>query len=410
MSGESDLPPPTEGKLLANLMHFARALRAAGLPVGPGKVLDAARAVEAVGIVNRDDFYWTLHAVFVNRRDQRDVFDQTFHIFWKNPRFLERMMSLVLPEMRGEELMQPEDKLSRRVADAVAPGFDDTRTEDQETKIEIDASLTYSAQEVLQAKDFEDMSADEIAAAKKAIRDFRLPVRDVHIRRFRGDPAGARIAMRATLRAALRHGGHDLPLRRKSRRRRPPPIVLLCDISGSMARYSEMLLHFLHALTNDRDRVHAFLFGTRLSNVTRYLRQSDPDAALADVAEQVEDWAGGTRIGACLHEFNRDWSRRVLAQGAIVILISDGLDRDAGAGLENEIERLHKSCRRLIWLNPLLRYDEFQPRAAGIKALLPHVDDFRAAHNLQSLADLCDALGGRPHPHSEVRTWQKLAA
>ena len=199
--------------------------------------------------------------------------------------------------------------------------------------------------------------------------------------------------MRATLRAGLRSGGAVIPLKFRKRARRHPPLVILCDISGSMSRYSRMLLHFVHAITNDRDRVHSFVFGTRLTNITRFLRQRDVDIAVEQITEQVEDWSGGTRIGVTLKEFNAIWSRRVLGQGAVVLFISDGLDRDAGVDLDAEMERLHKSCRRLIWLNPLLRFDGFEPKSRGIKAILPHVDDFRTVHNLNSLADLADVLG-----------------
>ncbi len=169
-------------------------------------------------------------------------------------------------------------------------------------------------------------------------------------------------------------------------------MVVLCDISGSMGRYSRMLLHFMHALENARERVHAFVFGTRLTNITRQLRHKDVDVALDAVVAAVEDWSGGTRIGACVHDFNVAWSRRVLAQGAVVLLISDGLDRAGGEGLGHEMERLHKSSRRLIWLNPLLRYDGFEPKALGVRAMLPHVDEFRPVHNLESLAVLAEAL------------------
>ena len=250
------------------------------------------------------------------------------------------------------------------------------------------------------------MSLAEQEAAKRAMAKMRLPLRPVPARRFRLHPRGRRPDLRATLRGAMRTGGDFVALRRRRRLRRPPPLVVICDISGSMARYSRMLLHFMHAVTNDRDRVHCFLFGTRLTNVTRQLRQKDVDAALAGVAEAVEDWSGGTRIGASLRSFNRLWSRRVLGQGAVVLLISDGLDRDSGEGLAVEVERLHKSCRRLVWLNPLLRYDAYEPKTRGAAALMPHVDEFRPAHNLDSLADLAAALGREPARRQEgVSEW-----
>ena len=383
------------GRLAENVMHFGRLLRAAGLPVGTGKVLDAVHAVTAAGIARRDDFYWTLHAVFVNRRDQRDVFDQAFHVFWRNPALLERMMSLLLPTMRGAATMAEKPDLSRRVAEALrAPNPVDAAGEPVEPdEIAFDAALTWSGDEVLRGKDFEDMSSDEVREAMSVIRRMRLPVMRTTTRRFRSDPAGRTADMRATLRAALRSGSDFIPLQWRRRRTRHPPLVVLCDISGSMDRYARMLLHFLHAATNDRDRVHTFLFGTRLTNVTRHLRYKDVDAALERVGQAVEDWAGGTRIGHCLHGFNKDWSRRVLGQGAVVLLITDGLDREDGRGLRGEMDRLHRSCRKLIWLNPLLRYDHFEPRALGVRAILPHVDEFRPVHNLASLSDLSRALG-----------------
>jgi hypothetical protein len=380
------------GRLAANITHFGRVLRAAGLPVGPGRVIDAVKAVETVGLARRDDFYWALHAVLVNRRDQRVVFDQAFHLFWRNPRIMERMMAMMLPEFRGAtEDDAPE--ISRRVAEAMQQGAGRQPPHEREDEMVVDTTMTWSSREVLQSQDFEKMSNAELAEARRALRSLRLPLQLVATRRFRPDPHGPRADMRATLRAALRGGADIIDLKRRRRRMRPPPLVALCDISGSMGRYSRMLLHFLHAVTNDRDRVFTFLFGTRLTHVTRHLRRRDVDEALDRVAGAVEDWSGGTRIGHCIDEFNRRWSRRVLAQGAVVLLISDGLDRDAGEGLTQAMERLHKSCRRLIWLNPLLRYEGFAPKSLGIKAILPHVDDFRSVHNLASLSQLAAALG-----------------
>ncbi|MGY0790047.1 vWA domain-containing protein [Azospirillum argentinense] len=398
-----------QGGLAINLMHFARALRAAGLPVGPGKLLQAVEAVEAVGIGNRADFYWALHAVFVNRRDQREVFDQAFHVFWRNPDILKRMMGLMLPTIRTES-PDTQDPMSRRVADALR-GTAPEAEGPEKSEIEVDAAFTVSAQERLQEKDFEKMSAAEMAEAKRMLARIALPVAEVTTRRHRPDPRGPRLDPRATLRRMLRSGGDLADLARRSHRTRPPPLVVLCDISGSMTRYSRMLLHFMHALSNDRDRVHSFVFGTRLTNITRHLRHKDVDVALDAVSAAVADWSGGTRIGTALHAFNRTWARRVLGQGAVVLLITDGLDRDAGEGLAAEAERLHKSCRRLVWLNPLLRWEGFAPKSSGIRALLPHVDDFRPVHNLNSLAGLADALNrDGPRRAESLRKWLKEAA
>jgi len=371
--------------------------------------LEALRAARLVGIGSRNDFYWALHAVFVNRRDQRELFDQAFHLFWRDPGLLERAMALAVPSPPGDQ-----DQTSRRVAEAmktVRSGAVDDRTVKQEETVEGDAAHSWSRREILQKKDFEKMAAEEIRAARQHIQRMRLPIMAVPTRRWRPDQAGARADMRASLRAALRSGGAVIPLRRRKRRRRHPPLVILCDISGSMDRYSRMFLHFMHAITTDRDRVHTFLFGTRLTNITRYLRHRDIDIALDKISRVVEDWAGGTRIGRCLHGFNRDWSRRVLGQGAVVLFISDGLDRDAGDGLGAEMQRLHLSCRRLIWLNPLLRYEAFAPKSIGIRAIMPHVDEFRPVHNLDSLRTLIESLG-RPGPRrmEGMSRWREMAA
>jgi hypothetical protein len=390
---------PAQSKLVVNLMHFARALRVAGLPIGPGKVLDGVNAIRAVGVGNRTDFYWALHAVFVNRHDQHEVFDQAFHIFWRDPKILERLMGMSMPDLEPG-MAPPEEPPMRRVQDAFRPEAEEADQaregeggdKEEEEEEEFDAVMTASSRELLHTMDFDEMTAEEVARAKAAIARMRLPIPEVKQRRYRPHLRRARIDMRATLRSALRSGAATIPLKWRKPSHRPPPLVILCDISGSMSRYSRMLLHFLHAISNDRTRVHVFLFGTRLTNITRHLREKDIDLALAKCAEAAEDWSGGTRIGATLHEFNTQWGRRVLGQGAVVLLISDGLDRDAGRGLQIEMERLHKSCRRLIWLNPLLRFEGFQPKSQGIQAILPHVDEFRPVHNLESLEQLIAAL------------------
>jgi len=323
-------------------------------------------------------------------------------------------MAMMLPSIdigMDEEDEKEKQKVSPRVAEALAAERKKPEAAQPPEELELDAAMTWSANERLAEKDFEKMTNDEMADAKRAIARLRLPIEELRTRRFRPDRRKARADMRATLKAALRSGGDIIPLKFRKQRTRHPPLIVLCDISGSMERYSRMLLHFLHTVTNDRDRVYTFLFGTRLTNVTRYLRYKDIDVALEKIAESVQDWSGGTRIGHCLHEFNRDWSRRVLGQGAMVLLITDGLDRDAGVGLGREMDRLHRSCRRLIWLNPLLRYAEFEPKSHGIRAILPHVDDFRPVHSLESLAQLAKILSEPgPRRNPEMSRWLEAAA
>jgi uncharacterized protein with von Willebrand factor type A (vWA) domain len=392
------------GRLAENVLHFVRVLRAAGLPLGPAKVQDALAAVEAVGIGERSDFREALAAVLVSRREHLPIFEQAFDLFWRNPRLLERMLAALLPKVQGRA-GDVADELPARLAQAmVRAPVPKVLPEGEET--ELDATLSFSAREVLQNKDFASMSAEELAQVRAIMRTMKLPLPERPVRRTRASPHGHAIDLRATLRQSIGANASLTPLSFRAHRRPPPPLCVLCDISGSMDRYARMLLQFVHALTNDRHRVHVLTFGTRLTNITRHLRHRDVDVALARVADAVEDWAGGTRIGTCLGEFNRKWSRRLLAQNAVVLLISDGLDADAGAGLAFEAERLAKSCSRLVWLNPLLRYEGFEARPAGIRAILPHVDDFLPVHNLQSLADLADALAG---PRIE-RTMQAKAA
>ena len=394
----ADLPIPEDGKLAVNITHFARALRAAGLPVGPGRVVDAVRAVEAAGFTEKQDFYATLEACFTSKPEHRVVFGQIFRLYWRDPQFLEHMMSMMLPMIRGvNEAPKPKDA-ERRAAEALLDGADQPAppTEEDGEEVEFDATLTFSGDEKLKQTDFEQMSNAELAEAKRAIARIELPVRPIASRRTKISLQGHVPDWRGTMRAAMRSGGDVQKLVLRERRVRWPNLVALCDISGSMSSYSRMLLHFLHAASNAKGagwaQVHSFTFGTRLTNITRHLRQRDVDAALSAAGAEAQDWEGGTRIGACLHSFNRDWSRRVLGQGAVVLLITDGLDRDDPAALAREAERLHLSSKRLIWLNPLLRWDGFAPKAQGIKALLPHVDTFRAAHNIASLEELADAL------------------
>ena len=384
------MPAPTPTALPLNVMQFARILRRAGLPIGPGKVITALEALQVIDISNRDDVYWALHSVLVKRHAHSELFRLAFDRFWIAPDAPSADASMDEPSKphatEPEATAQP-----RRLDDAF--GTSPPRSETVPYSEE-EIAVSWSAAEQLRSQDFETMSAAEWAEAKQLIATLRLPIPEVVTRRFRRARSGPRIDMRATLRAMVRSGGL-IDLQRKARIKRHPPLVVLCDISGSMTPYARMLLHFLHAITNDRDRVQTFLFGTRLTNVSRYMAHRDPDDAVARVGAAVEDWSGGTRIGATLSRFNRLWSRRVLGQGAVVLLITDGLDRDSGEGVAAEMRRLHGSCRRLIWLNPLLRYEAFEPKSAGIRAMLPHVDDFRPVHNLDSLADLVAALGER---------------
>lgn len=397
-----------DGRLAENIVYFARALRAAGIPVGPGAVLDALAAVRTAGVGTREDFYWTLHSVFVNRHEHTILFDQAFRIFFKRRGYLEQLLGMTLPQVPGTEPEKPKAG-SQRVQEALFSGLNE-QLKQEVRELDIDMRLTVSDQELLQKKDFAQMSAAEIASAKAAIKRLMLPLDKVKSRRLVPDRRGHIVDMRRTLRASMKGGGAFIDLKYLGPKTKIPPLVALLDISGSMTDYTRVFLHFLHAVTDARKRVHSFLFGTRLTNVTRSLKAKDPDEALAACSAQVMDWSGGTRIATSLHGFNKLWARRVLTQGAIVLLITDGLERDPDDKLAFEIDRLHRSCRRLIWLNPLLRYEGFEAKAKGVQAMLPHVDEFRPVHNLDSLTDLVRSLSAHGTRSQEGQAWLRKVA
>jgi uncharacterized protein len=397
----------SSGKLATNIMHFGRVLREAGLPVGPSTVLDAIDAAQAGTLREREDFYWTLHAIFVKRREHRELFEQAFHVFWKKPKMLEQLMQLMFHQIARKADAKPKQAGFKRLAEAL---YDKKHTltapAQKNDVLELDAVFTASANEVLRAKDFEQMSVAEQAVVKAAIAKLRMAKIEVPTRRFQASLVGARIDMRRTMRESLRGG---LTLHRKDRLWREPPLVVLCDISGSCSTYSRIFLHFLHAIANERARVTVFLFGTRLTNVTRDLQRRDVDDAVARVSGHVQDWSGGTRIGTALKEFNFKWARRVLAGGAHVLLMTDGLDREDVSVLHDEMQRLRRSAKRIVWLNPLLRYDGFEAKAGGIRAMMPFVDEFRPVHSLDSLSDLAATLSvARGSRHDPVKWMEKI--
>jgi uncharacterized protein len=323
---------------------------------------------------------------------------------------LEQLMQLMYTQIARKPNEKKRDPGFRRLAEAM---FDkqevQSKAEGKKDELEIDATFSASTDETLRTKDFEQMNVSEQAEAKQALRRLHVHRIEVPTRRFLASSRGQQIDLRRTLRRSLRSGGQPISLARKEQRWREPPLVVLADISGSCSNYSRMFLHFLHTLTNDRSRVSVFLFGTRLTNITRELKRRDVDEAMMKVSGAVKDWSGGTRIGTTLHEFNYKWARRVLSQGAHVLLMTDGLDREDTAQLETEMKRLRLSARRIVWLNPLLRFDGFQARAGGIRAMMPYVDEFRPVHSLDSLRDLAETLAAPTSGRHDPQKWLKAA-
>ncbi len=398
--------PVPSGKLAENIMHFARLLREAGLPIGPSAVLDALDAAQAGALRDRQDFYWMLNSIFVKKREHNEIFEQAFHVFWKKPKMLEQLMQLMYQQISRKADDRKKPPSYRRLAEAM---FDKEQTinapRQKNDVLEIDATFTASSDEVLHAKDFEQMTVAEQTEAKAAIARMTIHRDEIKTRRFEVAYAGDRVDMRRTMRDSLRSGGQMIKLAHKKNKWREPPLVVLCDISGSCSNYSRMFLQFLHALSNDRQRVSVFLFGTRLTNVTRDLKRRDVDEAIVRVSANVKDWSGGTRIGTTLHEFNFKWARRMLGSGAHVLIMTDGLDREDVSQLRTEMQRLRRSAKRIIWLNPLLRFDKFQAKAEGIRAMMPYVDEFRPVHSLDSLADLAQSLVSADRTRHDPKRW-----
>jgi uncharacterized protein len=369
-----------------NIVHFARVLRHAGMAIGPDRVLAALAAMEVVGL---------------ERHEQQPLFDAAFETFWRDPKLLEQMMYLLLPKISGRGEMQRPPR-ANRLAEALsapkAPQPPNPANQTAAEEVQFDTHFTFSDRERLQKADFETMTTAEYELAKKLAEELPLPVQPV--RRRRHEPAasahgGGRIDLRSTLQRMARQPQTLAPLYTRPRQEIPALVVLL-DISGSMDRYSRLLLHYVHGLMRRALKVHTLTFGTRLTHITRCLAARDPDVALRMADEQVQDWKGGTRIASSLQDFNRLWARRLLGANAAVLLVTDGLDRDDHGDLSAAAAQLHRLAHQVVWLNPLLRWEGFEPKASGVRALLPHVDRFLPVHNLASLADLGRALRAPP--------------
>ena len=359
---------------------FARLLRDAGLTTGPQRVRDACEALLAIDLERPDEVRYALRAVFVTRREEGPVFDAAFDLFFSRPGGEGRAGSI--PGRSRPLALDPRQAVAWMNALGLSsPGVA------REIEGPPASSTGYSAEELLRRRDFREMTWDELAAVRRLLRQSPWRVAERRTRRLRADRRGT-VELRRTMRAAARQGGDAHRLARASARTERRPIVILCDVSGSMDRYSRHLLVFAHAIGR-RERVETFAFSTHLTRITHLLRHGDIDSALDHVASQVHDIGGGTRIADALHTFSRVHARRVLGHGAVVLIISDGWDRGDPDQLGREMARLRRSCHRLIWLNPLLGSLTYQPETRGMAAALPHCDDFLSAHSVEAL----DALG-----------------
>jgi uncharacterized protein with von Willebrand factor type A (vWA) domain len=377
-------------RLLDNLLVFGRVLRRAGLDVHPGRLLDLVEALELVNLASRDEVYHACRTLLVHRQEEIPIFDRAFAAFWQ-------AQTGAAAERRAQDdsrasAIEIEDLVAPDELAAVSP---DDEPDDARAERTADSMKIWSDLAGFERKDFAALTPNEIAAARDALSRLEWTPGQRRTRRWiRG--RGSRIDLRRAIGESLRTGGEVVKLPRRARRTRPRPLVLLCDVSGSMERYTRMLLHFAHALTSRHRRVEAFLFSTRLTRISRQLRLARADEAIAAVSRIVADWSGGTRIGGAVKEFHQRWGRRVLNGGPVVLLISDGWDRGDPLELAEQISRLQRSCHRLVWLNPLIGTRDYAPLTRGLQAALPYVDDFLPARTLTNLVDLSihlNALG-----------------
>jgi len=400
-TAQAQTQAPRELPMLArNVVHFVRVLRGAGLPMSSAQAADALEALSLIDVSRRDDVRAALAALCTSAPDERDLFYAAFDLFWRDPDWEGKLRALLLPKVQGG---LPPPRRNNRLADALAARPATARhahTPPSHEEHELRAHATFSAEERLRHRDFDTLSAEEWRTLQHLIRSRRLPLATERTRRLKAASHGTHADLRASARHAVRAGGDWTVWKYRAPVERKPPLVLLLDISGSMSSYSRAVLYYCHALLHSRERLQVFLFGTRLTHATRALRERDPDIALAQLSAQVADWSGGTRIGATLGDFNRRWARRMLGGRATVVIVTDGLDHDAGDTLSAEMARLHRFAHRVVWLNPLLRYSGFAPKARGVQAMLPHVDAHYPVHNLESLEAFGRSLSIAPSPTS----------
>jgi uncharacterized protein with von Willebrand factor type A (vWA) domain len=392
------------GNLLYNLVLFGRLLRGLGLDVNPGRMIDLVQALEYIEIGRKADFYHAARSLLVHRQEDIPLFDEAFEAFWRKPaegwttldlRALGERRRFKRPAFTPPPLPNPN-------ADQADQGSSDATAADEPPLLQV--TMTYSSREVLRHKDFSDLTGEEFEAVKRLMAGFVWHLGVRRTRRLHPGP-GYLLDLRRTLRQNLKYGGEVLGWVHRQPKYRPRPLVIIADISGSMERYTRLLLHFIYSLTMGcSQNVESFVFSTRLTRVTRQLRDRDVDRALREVSRWVPDWSGGTRIGEALKTFNFDWARRVLGRGAVVLIISDGWNRGDLDLLEHEMARLQRSCHRLIWLNPLLGSPNYEPLTRGIRTALPYIDDFLPVHNLASLEDLAEHLASlSPYSRSTHR-------
>ena len=379
-----------ESKLLENILRFIRLLRNSGIKIGNQSSIDALNSIKILKIGNRNEFYWALHSNLVYRNEDKEIFDQCFHLFWQNPKILQQMFNLLLPQIGTQKAPTNNKKQLKRISDNIQKQNKDIEKEKKE-EIIFDSKMSWSNKSALNTKDFEMMSLKEIKQAEKEIKKFLIKSKTQISRRWKKNDQSSKISTKYTIKKSVKNNG-IIHLAFKDRIKKFKPLVILIDISGSMESYSRIMLFLSHILIQQHKNVEIFTFGTKLTRITKFLKNKDVDDSLDKVGKFVNDWAAGTKITSSIKDFNFNWSRRILTQNQTLLLITDGLERDDSQNLDFEINRLSLFTNNIIWLNPLLRYEKFEPKVNSIKTILRHVDKHVPIHNINSIKRLVENI------------------
>ena len=379
-----------ESKLLENILRFIRLLRNSGIKIGNQSSIDALNSIKILKIGNRNEFYWALHTNLIYRNEDTEIFNQCFHLFWQNPKILQQMFNLLLPQIGTQKAPTTNKKQLKRISDNIQKQNKDVNIEKKE-EIIFDSQMSWSNKSALNTKDFEMMSLEEIHQAEKEIKKFLIKSKTQISRRWKKNDQSTKISTKYTIRKSVKNNG-IIHLAYKERIKKFRPVVILIDISGSMESYSRMMLFLSHILIQQYKDIEVFTFGTKLTRITNFLKNKDVDLSLDKVGKFVNDWAAGTKITSSIKDFNFNWSRRLLTQNQTLLLITDGLERDDSQNLDFEINRLSLFANNIIWLNPLLRYKKFEPKVNSIKTILRHVDKHVPIHNLNSIKNLVENI------------------
>ena len=379
-----------ESKLLENILRFIRLLRNSGIRIGNQSSIDALNSIKILKIGNRNEFYWALHSNLIYRNEDKEIFDQCFHLFWQNPKILQQMFNLLLPQIGTQKAPTTNKKQLKRISDNIQKQNKDIEKEKKE-EIIFDSKMSWSNKSALNTKDFEMMSLKEIKQAEKEIKKFLIKSKTQISRRWKKNNQSSKISTKYTIKKSVKNKG-IIHLAFKDRIKIFKPLVILIDISGSMESYSRIMLFLSHILIQQHKNIEIFTFGTKLTRITKFLKNKDVDLSLDKIGKFVNDWAAGTKITSSIKDFNFNWSRRILTQNQTLLLITDGLERDDSQNLDFEINRLSLFTNNIIWLNPLLRYEKFEPKVNSIKTILRHVDKHVPIHNINSIKRLVENI------------------